>query len=253
MVLYRLWVAGVLRVRELLLVSHSPIRDAIGRPLGATLSPAVGVVHGVRMPHFMGSAARVCCADAHVKSDGRRVACQRSRRQTKVLLPNEFTSRGRANMDVAARLMVSGVLCVAGASKILAFRGFMDVLSKSIGLGRRQSFGAGVVIVAAELVVGVLLLAGIAVDWAAAAAATLFVAFSGFISVKLLGSREPGGCNCFGRYTKLAWRGVTRNLALVALAVSGSGRFVALGCTLAALLLLVSFVRPSASRQMTAA
>ena len=150
----------------------------------------------------------------------------------------------KADVVFVLRTSLGAILLFAAATKLAGFRGFRDGLT-GYGLLPRSLVPAGaVVLVAAETVVGLALVARVAPRSASAAAAALFAIFAGaIVAVLARGSHVP--CHCFGGSSSEAISGVTlaRAIALLgsALAVAGIGggeRFPSSGRLLADLTLV---------------
>jgi uncharacterized membrane protein YphA (DoxX/SURF4 family) len=99
--------------------------------------------------------------------------------------------------SIAARLVVAGTLLVAAWGKLCDRAGFAQGVHD---YGLLPPAGERVVVYllpAAELVVGVTLLLGVALPWSALAAALLFVLFGAAIAITARRGRDIP-CHCFG-------------------------------------------------------
>jgi uncharacterized membrane protein YphA (DoxX/SURF4 family) len=115
-----------------------------------------------------------------------------------------------------ATLALSSLLLVAGALKISSPSLFIDVVSRYELLPRRWHRTTAYVILSAELVCALSLLAGLGTKPVALIASLLFLLFSVGISVNLLLGRGDISCGCFGTSSNLlSWSLVIRNGGLV--------------------------------------
>ena len=114
-------------------------------------------------------------------------------------------------MGRAAAVLVGAAFVIAGASKLAAGRGW-NQLRVPGWLARPVPF--------VELVVGALLIVGVASPWPAVAALVLLVTFSVLLAVHLAAGSHPP-CACFGAWSAkpLSWHHLARNGLLAALAV----------------------------------
>lgn len=123
---------------------------------------------------------------------------------------------------VAIRLLVGGLLVISGFLK--ARRPANAITAVSKWLGDRPRLGATVVRVVTllEIVLGVLLVAGIQIKWTAPAAALFFLAVNVPV-IMLMRAKYAGGCGCFGDSDRrLDKADVARNclLAMLSLGVA---------------------------------
>jgi hypothetical protein len=100
-------------------------------------------------------------------------------------------------MHRVARLLLGSVFAAAGIAKILAFSSFQFSLAALAGVTGNTAEAMACCVIAAELVVGLSLLAGIKTRPAALAAGFMLVVFAVVLTVGLLrGITLP--CRCFG-------------------------------------------------------
>ena len=127
-------------------------------------------------------------------------------------------------MDVALRLSVGIVLLVAGAAKLRAFRDLPDVLA-AYGIRERLREPAAATLVAAELGLGALLVAGVAPRWPTLAAVALGVVFVVAVGRLRLAGVARLRCGCFGvreRSTDLVLARAVTFTALAGLATAAA-------------------------------
>jgi len=130
------------------------------------------------------------------------------------------------------RLVLGGLLLLAGAAKLADRRAFYDAVAEYDVLPSRLQWPFAMLVPLAEVTLGALLLLGFGTRAAAALATPLFLSFSIAIGVNMLRGREFD-CHCFGaaQRERIGWPGFLRSLALVvaALVVAvGASRFGAL-------------------------
>lgn len=122
-----------------------------------------------------------------------------------------------AYLSEACRLTIVLVLAAAVAGKAFALREFADMIADLLRVGERAARAGAVLILGAEGLIALLLLAG--GGWsrpAMAAAMALFAVFMGFILLTLA-QRRAIVCSCFGgRGHPLSGWDLVRNLFLVA-------------------------------------
>jgi len=125
---------------------------------------------------------------------------------------------------LTVRLLVGGVLTLAGAAKLLGDSGARTKWLQAYGLIPAPLVGAVAVGLASlELLAGAALLLGFGGVLSIALGGTVLVLITGGAAVTLARGKRPD-CGCFGRWAReqLSWRVVFRNLALVGmLAVIG--------------------------------
>ena len=120
-------------------------------------------------------------------------------------------------MDVALRLGAGFVLLVAGAAKLRAFGDLPDVLA-AYGIRERLREPAAAGLVAAELGLGALLVAGVAPRWTTLAASVLGVAFVVAVGRVRLAGVTRLRCGCFGVRERSTDLVLARAVAFAALA-----------------------------------
>lgn len=132
-----------------------------------------------------------------------------------VLVVVTVPTRWAQPIGLATSIVLGGVLCIAGAAKLVDLDRWR---SESSALGVPWWIAVGVPI--AELGIGALLVVGVGWPVVPAAGSILLVAFSLVIIRELAGGRRPR-CACFGGWSTapLSGRAVVRNGVLIALGV----------------------------------
>ena len=123
-----------------------------------------------------------------------------------------------ALLFLAARLVLAGVLAVAGAAKLADLRGSRQAIV-DFGLPSALAPALGVALPLAELLLAALLVPVATAWWGAAGALALMTVFVGGIGYNLARGRRPE-CHCFGQLHSepAGWPTLARNVALAALA-----------------------------------
>lgn len=117
-------------------------------------------------------------------------------------------------LEVAARVVLGGVLAGAAVAKLASPRSSSAALS-SFGLGdERARWAAWVALVGAELVLAGGVFAG--ADLAALLAAGLMALFALTMAGAIARGRAGAPCACFGARSTIGWRAVARNVAFAA-------------------------------------
>lgn len=133
-------------------------------------------------------------------------------------------SRGMETVLVLARIGLGAVFLAAGAAKLIDRAEFENNLPafgvRWPGVARWVSHGLPV----AEVVVGLMLIAGLLVNVAAGVAAGLLATFTAVVAVALARGR-PVSCGCFGNVGrgKITVQTLMRNGLLLGLAVWAAG------------------------------
>lgn len=120
-----------------------------------------------------------------------------------------------------ARIILGLLLLAASLSKLFTIKWFTDVVASWwLGPSRFAPYAARLV-VAVELVLGILLLQTKLRAWAAFGSAFLFAMFALAVIVKLAAGKYDTKCGCFAwwKETKVGWQVVIRNLSLFGFAV----------------------------------
>jgi hypothetical protein len=117
-------------------------------------------------------------------------------------------------LEVAARLILGGVLAGAGLAKLAGFEASRTALSTFGIAGRRVQAVASAVLIAVELGLGIGVIAGSAA--AAYLAAALMATFAATMVSAILQGRAGAPCACFGARSTVGWRAVARNALLAA-------------------------------------
>jgi len=129
-----------------------------------------------------------------------------------------------ALVAVAARTIAGLVLLVAGLSKVIAVRRFVDAVWAYRLLPEAAVVVVGRALPWAEVIVGVTVIFGILLPWSALGALGLYMLFGTAIAINVVRGRRNIDCGCFGsmRREHLTWWLVGRNSALAGLAILGS-------------------------------
>lgn len=127
------------------------------------------------------------------------------------------------------RLIVGGLLLLAGVTKLIDRDGFRDAVAeyKLLPATLERPFALAVPVL--ETALGVLLLLGLGTAFAAALATPLFLSFGLAIGVNLARGRDFN-CHCFGavQSEQIGWPALVRSLALASAALTvalGASRF----------------------------
>ena len=119
---------------------------------------------------------------------------------------------GETALPLVARLIVGGLLFVAGVAKLRAGRAQVRELVLGYGIGKRSASLVAIGLPPVEVAVGLALIIGVAPS--ALAGICLLLVFSAAVVVDLLHGRAHS-CGCLGkRDAPIRWRLVYRNLAL---------------------------------------
>lgn len=121
---------------------------------------------------------------------------------------------GETALPLVARLIVGGLLFVAGVAKLRAGRAQVRELVLGYGIGKRSASLVAIGLPPVEVAVGLALIIGVAPSPSALAGICLLLVFSAAVVVDLLHGRAHS-CGCLGkRDAPIRWRLVYRNLAL---------------------------------------
>ena len=139
---------------------------------------------------------------------------------------------GQPHAQLFLRLVLGGLLLVAGATKLADRSSFRQAVAEYEVLPKALAGPFATVLPWLELALGALLLLGLGTIVAAALALPLFLSFAVAIAVNLLRGRQLD-CHCFGaiQSEQIGWATLVRTAALVlaALAISlEASRFGAL-------------------------
>ena len=129
-------------------------------------------------------------------------------------LTNQFILLGQCIVGLA--------LIVAGASKLVAYSGFVETVEDYDLLPKGPSRVLARILPPAELVIGTLLWLGLVSPWTEIGAAVLLMVFASALSVNLLRGRVEISCGCFGFQTNehISWGQVLRNIIFLGLVVA---------------------------------
>ena len=127
------------------------------------------------------------------------------------------------------RLIVGGLLLLAGVTKLVDRDGFRDAVAeyKILPAALERPFALAVPLL--ETALGILLLLGLGTPFAAALATPLFLSFGLAIGLNLARGRDFN-CHCFGavQSEQIGWPALVRSLALAFAALTvalGASRF----------------------------
>ena len=139
---------------------------------------------------------------------------------------------GQPHAQLLLRLLLGGLLLLAGATKLADRAGFRQAVAEYEVLPKGLERPFAVLLPWLETVLGILLLLGLGTILAASLAMPLFVSFAIAIGVNLRRGRQVD-CHCFGsvQSERTGWPALLRSAALVlaALVVAlGASRFGAL-------------------------
>lgn len=130
------------------------------------------------------------------------------------------------SLEMIAATVLSVLFLSSGGTKASQFKWFRDLCVALTQLPTRLASLAAICVIAAEILVGGLLLLSTARRVSAYAAVALLIVFSGIALWRLLRPAEPGAtCGCHGpRFSgELSWRLLARNLAFAVLALIATG------------------------------
>lgn len=132
-----------------------------------------------------------------------------------------------AAFDIIATALQVGIgalLALAGGGKVTRWHEFKGTLDAYRLLPASLVRPAACLIVAAEIVIGVALVAGWETGLCAFLACTMFTAFAAAMAINLVRGRRFIDCGCFqGTRQPLEWRLVMRNAVLAVAALGSSG------------------------------
>lgn len=148
-----------------------------------------------------------------------------------------FDALGQPHVQLLLRLVLGGLLVLAGVTKLAGFEAFRAAVAEYKVLPARieRPFATGLPVL--EIALGALLLLGLGSAAAAALAAALFLSFSAAIGINLMRGRHFD-CHCFGavQSDQIGWPALTRSLLLAVAALTvaaGSSGFGALETAIA--------------------
>ncbi len=145
---------------------------------------------------------------------------------------------------LAARIIVGLLFLVSGLGKLANRAEFVRAVEAYQLLPKSSLPIFGLALPLAELVTGIMMLAGVLNPIPAYAACGLFLIFIVAITINLLRGSTDTPCGCFaGRLEKISWTLVIRNLMLTSLALLSLGKFVWLSLLLVAVYVITSTVR----------
>jgi Methylamine utilisation protein MauE len=130
-------------------------------------------------------------------------------------------------IGVVVRLLIGGLLVVAGAGKLMTGAAERERWLRAYGILPSSIVPpAAVAVSAAELLAGTALILGLGGQLSIGLGAAALVLVTGGATLALARGRRPD-CGCFGRWAsaQLSWWVVIRNLALIALlaVIGGKG------------------------------
>jgi len=123
------------------------------------------------------------------------------------------------DLAVVARFALAAVFLAAGVAKVSRRSEFVDAVRNYALVPEQPSVVIGRLLPAVEVLLGVMLFAGIALREAASVTGVALLTFSVAIAVNLLRGREIE-CGCFGLIAEptLGWTSVIRNFVLITMA-----------------------------------
>jgi hypothetical protein len=126
-----------------------------------------------------------------------------------------------SSVAVISSIIISVLLLVASASKMLTFRWFVNTLAKYKLVPARIVGLSAIAVILGELSIGLLILSAWAQPWAAYGAVALFSFFSAALLTNLVRGRVDINCGCFGLWNKdkVGWQLVLRNMGFSGLAL----------------------------------
>ena len=124
-----------------------------------------------------------------------------------------------SQLAVATRTLVALVFLAAALGKMRHWLAFQGVLANYRLLPERLIAPVAYLLPPAEASLALWLAAGLAAEWAYAAAASLLLVFAAAMGINLLRGRRSIDCGCFQSTLKqsLSWRLVGRNVVLALL------------------------------------
>lgn len=122
------------------------------------------------------------------------------------------------------RAMLGVVFIAAGVGKLLNRRNFCRILEGYKLLPKKLVLPFASALPICEFAVGLSQFSSALVPWSQFAAAALLVVFTGAIATNLFRGRYQIACGCgVGRKSRLSWRLVIDNLALIGLTIISTG------------------------------
>jgi uncharacterized membrane protein YphA (DoxX/SURF4 family) len=114
------------------------------------------------------------------------------------------------------RVILGLVLLSASVTKLGDFSKFTEIVSAYELLPRRAVTITSYLILLTECSVGICLLMGVRLPWAASTATGIFLLFTGAVTINILRGRKEIACGCFGASSEehLTWLIVLRNVVL---------------------------------------
>src|SRR6266705_2293778 len=125
------------------------------------------------------------------------------------------------SVEAVSQFVIGALFLIAASSKLIAFKWFAETLASYRLLPSRLTNFFAALVVLAEAVSGILLLAGALMPWAAYAATALLLCFTTSIAINLAKGRFSIECGCFSLWkkSKVGWLLLFRNLGLLGLAL----------------------------------
>jgi uncharacterized membrane protein YphA (DoxX/SURF4 family) len=126
-----------------------------------------------------------------------------------------------AVLTLAARLVPSVILLLAGLSKVLNFQWFVKSITAHRIVPESAASSTAMVVVAAELIAGTCLGLGVFQPYAGRLATGLFVTFAAVIIANQFRGMTEQDCGCVKTSctVRTTWRAAARSLALAALTI----------------------------------
>jgi len=151
-------------------------------------------------------------------------------------MSNLLDAIGQPHVQLLLRLVLGGLLVLAGVSKLVDRPAFRQAVAEYQLLPATLERPFAMALPWLEVVIGALLLLGLATNVVAALGGALFLSFGVAIGVNLARGRSFD-CHCFGSVQRdpIGWAALLRSAALVLAAVvvaAGASRFGALDAAL---------------------
>lgn len=123
-------------------------------------------------------------------------------------------------LTVAARLSLSGLMLLAGLSKVIMHVEFRQTVERVVVIPSAWVRPLATSLPFIELVLGVGLIIARTSAMAAAAAMLIFSAFAVVTGLQLWLTEDRGSCNCYWNADRLSWKMPVRNVACALIAAT---------------------------------
>lgn len=186
---------------------------------------------GLRLPSKLwlgdGAEYEVCVAEGSRLpwAELRGLLCGRIRFDVNQMFSFMALSMFAYYVQTASRIIVGTILVLGALTKWLNLGWFVGVLKKYELTPRLALKPVAIFIPFLELTVGIMLLLGRWSPWAVYSALSLFLIFTGAVSVNLARGKFDIECGCNGLWKKarIGWHLILRNLGLTGFALLSSG------------------------------